>query len=210
MMRNMLQGKTIAFTGDLGAMTRKEATVAAQAVGAVVSSSVTQSTDFLIQGYNPTPSKSAKAQANGVTLLNAPQFLQSVANVAPAAVSPPVPAVPQMQQKQQAPQHIEYPPEALAHQAALVAGRMKAGSSAYDAEFDEEEDDGEVEQPYAEQQEVPVESVQPTFVAGNVSLIDKTVAITGTLDAFTRSDYCAVDQCTDLMLSNPIRIVAIR
>ena len=72
-----LTGKTIVLTGGLAAMSREEATKAAQAAGARVASSVSKKTDFVVAGTDP-GTKYDKAQALGVEILDEKAFLKRI------------------------------------------------------------------------------------------------------------------------------------
>jgi DNA ligase (NAD+) len=69
-----LAGKTIVITGSLLAMSRDEATRAAQDAGARVASSVSKKTDFVVVGENP-GSKAAQAEQLGVETIDEREFL---------------------------------------------------------------------------------------------------------------------------------------
>jgi len=70
-----LAGKTIVITGSLSAMSRDEATRAAQDAGARVASSVSKKTDFVVVGENP-GSKAAQAEQLGVETIDEREFLR--------------------------------------------------------------------------------------------------------------------------------------
>ncbi|UCE81405.1 MAG: NAD-dependent DNA ligase LigA [Methanobacteriota archaeon] len=69
-----LQGRTFLFTGELESMSRQEATVAVEALGGTVGSSVTKSTDFVVVGENP-GSKAQKARKMNKHILSEEEFL---------------------------------------------------------------------------------------------------------------------------------------
>jgi len=70
-----LAGKTIVLTGGLRAMSREEATKAAQEAGARVASSVSKKTDFVVAGTDP-GTKYDRAQALGVETIGEKEFLK--------------------------------------------------------------------------------------------------------------------------------------
>jgi DNA ligase (NAD+) len=70
-----LSGKTIVLTGGLRAMSREEATKAAQEAGARVASSVSKKTDFVVAGTDP-GTKYDKAQSLGVETIDEKAFLK--------------------------------------------------------------------------------------------------------------------------------------
>ncbi|MBC6445106.1 MAG: NAD-dependent DNA ligase LigA [Alphaproteobacteria bacterium GM202ARS2] len=84
-----LQGKRIVFTGTLQHMTRDEAKKRALELGALVSSSVSTKTDYVVVGDNA-GSKAKKAQDYGVVVLDEQAWLQiAEANTPPAHPHPP-------------------------------------------------------------------------------------------------------------------------
>jgi DNA ligase (NAD+) len=70
-----LSGMTIVLTGGLEAMSRDDATAAAEAAGAKVTSSVSKKTDFVVAGEDP-GSKYDKAVQLGVEIVAEPDFLK--------------------------------------------------------------------------------------------------------------------------------------
>jgi len=72
-----LSGKTIVLTGGLEAMSRDDATRAAEEAGAKVTSSVSKKTDFVVAGENP-GSKYDKAVQIGVEVIDEQEFLQRI------------------------------------------------------------------------------------------------------------------------------------
>ena len=68
-----LQGKKFVFTGELDGLSRDEAGRLAKEQGAVIISSVSSATDYVVVGDNP-GSKYTKAVQLGVTILNQKQF----------------------------------------------------------------------------------------------------------------------------------------
>ena len=60
-----IKDKTVVLTGALSGMTRKEAAVALEAIGANVLSSVTKKTDIVFYGDKP-GSKLSKAESYGI------------------------------------------------------------------------------------------------------------------------------------------------
>jgi len=74
-----LADKRFVFTGTLTALSRAEAGARVKALGADVSSSVTQKTDFVVVGENP-GSKARKAEELGIPVLDEAQFLDLLAD----------------------------------------------------------------------------------------------------------------------------------
>jgi len=73
--RGALACQRFVFTGTLSSMTRSEAGERVKSLGGIVASSVSKTTDFVIQGENP-GSKADKAREAGVRLLTEDEFLQ--------------------------------------------------------------------------------------------------------------------------------------
>ncbi|MFV0431538.1 MAG: NAD-dependent DNA ligase LigA [Alphaproteobacteria bacterium] len=71
---NPFNGNTLVFTGSLAKIKRREATLMAEALGAKVSSSVSEKTDYVIVGENA-GSKAKKAKELGVKILSEDEFL---------------------------------------------------------------------------------------------------------------------------------------
>ena len=71
---SFFSGKTVALTGTLSSMGRKEATTLLEDVGAKVTGSVSKATDCVIAGVEA-GSKLDKAQALGIQVLNEEEFL---------------------------------------------------------------------------------------------------------------------------------------
>lgn len=72
-----LAGKTIVFTGGLQRMSRPEAKVRAEALGAKVASSVSSKTDYVVIGEDA-GSKAKKAQELGVKILTEDEWLKMI------------------------------------------------------------------------------------------------------------------------------------
>lgn len=72
-----LHGKTIAFTGKLDGVKRRQATAVAYELGATVSKSVSAKTDFIVAGAAP-GQKLLKAQEQGVEVLSQKEFFDLV------------------------------------------------------------------------------------------------------------------------------------
>jgi DNA ligase (NAD+) len=72
-----LEGVSLVITGSLEALSREEATAAAQAAGARVASGVSKRTDFVVGGENP-GSKLAKAEQLGVEVIDEEEFLKRI------------------------------------------------------------------------------------------------------------------------------------
>ncbi|MDE5057584.1 helix-hairpin-helix domain-containing protein [Wolbachia endosymbiont of Drosophila bocki] len=68
-----LSGKTVVITGELSGMKRKEAQALMESLGAIVNSSVSNKTDFLIVGEKP-GSKYHKALKLGIKILTEEEF----------------------------------------------------------------------------------------------------------------------------------------
>lgn len=74
---NPLANKTIVFTGSLQHMSRPEAKVRAEALGAKVASSVSSKTDYVVMGEDA-GSKAKKAQELGVNILTEEEWLEMI------------------------------------------------------------------------------------------------------------------------------------
>ena len=70
-----LEGKVFLFTGEMGSMTRSEASELVESLGGRVGSSVTKATDFVVAGSNP-GSKLDKARKMGKEILEEHEFLK--------------------------------------------------------------------------------------------------------------------------------------
>lgn len=88
-----LHGKSLLFTGTLTAYTRREAEEKAIACGALISSSLTKKTDYLIVGEDP-GSKVEKAERFGTTILTEQEFLQLLEQTSLTPLSLPIPTEP--------------------------------------------------------------------------------------------------------------------
>lgn len=75
--REGVTGKSFVFTGSLATMTRDEAKAKARALGAEISESVSQKTDYVVVGEKA-GSKQAKAVQLGVKILNEQEFLKLI------------------------------------------------------------------------------------------------------------------------------------
>ena len=71
---NSLAGASLVLTGTLETMTRNEAKIRLQALGARVSGSLSSKTDYLVVGSNP-GSKLEKARELGVEVLTEKELL---------------------------------------------------------------------------------------------------------------------------------------
>ena len=74
-----IAGKTIVFTGTMVAGKRSDMEKQAKALGAIVTSSVTGKTDYLVAGENVGANKTAAAQKHGVIVMSEQQYLEMVA-----------------------------------------------------------------------------------------------------------------------------------
>lgn len=72
-----LKGKTIAFTGELSVVTRKQASAIAKQLGATVSKSVGAATDFVVAGKNA-GQKLVRAANKGVEIVSEKKFFSRV------------------------------------------------------------------------------------------------------------------------------------
>jgi DNA ligase (NAD+) len=79
-----LEGKTIVLTGGMEALSRDEATAAAQNAGARVASSVSKKTDFVVAGKDP-GSKHDRAVSLGVEIVDETEFLRRLGRVGETA-----------------------------------------------------------------------------------------------------------------------------
>jgi DNA ligase (NAD+) len=71
-----LAGKTVVITGELETLSREEATQAAEAAGARVTSSVSKKTSFVVVGREPGAAKYDKARALGIETVDEREFLR--------------------------------------------------------------------------------------------------------------------------------------
>lgn len=74
MLNSPLSGKTVVITGELSGMKRKEAQALMESLGAIVNSSVSNKTDFLVVGEKP-GSKLEKAKKLGIKILTEEEFV---------------------------------------------------------------------------------------------------------------------------------------
>ena len=72
-----MAGKTIVFTGALETMTRNEAKVKAESLGAIVAGDVSKKTDYVIAGPGA-GSKEKKAKELRIPLLSEAEWLEMV------------------------------------------------------------------------------------------------------------------------------------
>jgi NAD-dependent DNA ligase len=94
--QSVLTGRTVAFTGTLATMTRKEAVEQATSLGIHVADSVTKNTDFLVAGADA-GSKLKKAATFGIPVLSETQWNDLIEGTGPwkhitKASEPPKPA----------------------------------------------------------------------------------------------------------------------
>lgn len=74
-----IAGKTIVFTGTMIAGKRSDMEKQAKALGAIVASSVSAKTDYLVAGENVGANKTDAAKKHGVTIMTEQQYLELVA-----------------------------------------------------------------------------------------------------------------------------------
>ncbi|HYA13283.1 MAG TPA: NAD-dependent DNA ligase LigA [Syntrophales bacterium] len=72
-----LAGKSIVFTGTLSKLTRSEAKVIVESLGASTTESVTKTTDYVVAGESP-GSKLEKARTSGIKIINEEEFLKLI------------------------------------------------------------------------------------------------------------------------------------
>ena len=72
-----LKGKTIAFTGELSAVTRRQASAIARELGATVSKTVSAATDFVVAGKNA-GQKLVRAANKGIEIVSEKKFFDRV------------------------------------------------------------------------------------------------------------------------------------
>ena len=77
-MTNILEGKKIVISGIFHSVSRNELKKLIEDNGGKVSSSISSKTSYIVAGDNMGPSKKAKAETLGITLLSEYQFLQKV------------------------------------------------------------------------------------------------------------------------------------
>lgn len=74
-----LKGKTVAFTGELAGVTRRQASAIVRELGAKVSKTVTASTDFVVAGKVKNTSRKLKDAVNkGVSVVYEQDFFAKV------------------------------------------------------------------------------------------------------------------------------------
>lgn len=71
-------GKEFVFTGALSSMERSQAFALVEVAGGVVNKGVRRSTDYLVVGDYPSPSKIDKAKKNGVVIIDEVNFLKMI------------------------------------------------------------------------------------------------------------------------------------
>jgi len=76
-MHKLLSNKNVVFTGTLFKLSREEAKYLAIQLGAKISSSVTNKTDYVIIGNNP-GSKAKKAKELGITILSEDEWIKKI------------------------------------------------------------------------------------------------------------------------------------
>ncbi len=79
-----LAGKTLVLTGTLETMSRDEAADTVRAAGGTVTSAVSRNTAYLVAGANTGATKTSKAAALGVPILDEPAFLALLGGRKPA------------------------------------------------------------------------------------------------------------------------------
>jgi DNA ligase (NAD+) len=72
-----LTGKTIVFTGSMASLSRAEAKAKAERFGAKVTSTVTNKTDYVVEGTDA-GSKAKAARTLGITILTENEFMRMV------------------------------------------------------------------------------------------------------------------------------------
>ena len=77
--QSMFTGKTVVLTGTLTHYTRPEVTEILENHGAMVTTSVSKKTDFVIAGESA-GSKLDKAKQLGITVLTEAEFMQSISS----------------------------------------------------------------------------------------------------------------------------------
>ena len=76
---SQISGKTIVFTGTLSSMSRPEAKARSERLGAKVTSTITQKTDYLIAGADA-GSKIKQAASIGTKVLSEQEWLDLINN----------------------------------------------------------------------------------------------------------------------------------
>lgn len=185
-----LAGKTVAFTGEMVGMTRKQAAQVAQAAGAMVGSATSKNIDFLFAGSGATPAKTMKAQQNGIAVLAAPQFTQMTNGIPVPAAAPampvatPAPAMP-----------VAATPAPVAYPANVVtkAPRGRRPRSAMPVAAAPMMQQPVMQQPVAQQFAQPMQfhpyvaATQPVFDNAPVMLPGKKVCFTGSFECGNRA-----------------------